>query len=139
MYRNWRNLIKPKNVEQDKDQGSAIYGKFSIKPLERGFGQALGNALRRVLLSSLQGAAITSVKIDSVLHEFATLPNVVEDVSEIILNLKQVRLRLESGDQAIIRIDASGEKTVTAADIHASDQVTILNPDQHIATLTGDG
>ena len=139
MYRNWRNLIKPKNVDQDKEAGSEIYGKFSVKPLERGFGQTLGNAIRRVLLSSLQGAAIVSVRIENVLHEFATIPAVIEDVSEILLNLKQVRLRLETGDQATIHLDISGEKKVTAADIKVPENVTILTPDQHIATLTGEG
>ena len=139
MYRNWRNLIKPKNVDQDKEAGSEIYGKFSVKPLERGFGQTLGNAIRRVLLSSLQGAAIVSVRIENVFHEFATIPAVIEDVSEILLNLKQVRLRLETGDQATIHLDISGEKKVTAADIKVPENVTILTPDQHIATLTGEG
>ena len=139
MYRNWRNLIKPKSVEQDKDISTASYGKFVIKPLERGFGQTLGNALRRVLLSTLQGAAITAVRIEGVLHEFATMPGVVEDVAEILLNLKQVRLRLETGDQDIIRLDVSGDKKVTAADIETGENVTILNPEQHIATLSSEG
>jgi DNA-directed RNA polymerase subunit alpha len=140
MYRNWRNLIKPKSVEQhDKGDLRETYGKFTIKPLERGFGQTLGNALRRVLLSSLQGAGIVSIRIENVLHEFATIPGIVEDVSEIILNLKQVRLRLESGDTETIRLEVSGEKQVTAGDIIAGENVTIHNPEQHIATLSAEG
>ena len=96
--KNWRELIRPKVLEVDKESTTANYGKFSCEPLERGFGTTLGNALRRVLLSSLQGAAITAVRIDGVLHEFSTLPGVIEDVTEIILNLKQVRLKLH-GDR----------------------------------------
>src|SRR3989304_4079512 len=99
MYRNWRNLIKPKGLEFEKETGTQTYGRFIARPLERGFGQTLGNALRRILLSSLQGAAITNAKIDGVVHEFGTIPGVVEDVSDILLNLKLVRLKLHSGDQ----------------------------------------
>jgi DNA-directed RNA polymerase subunit alpha len=107
--------------------------------LERGFGQTLGNALRRVLLSSLQGAAITSVRIDGVLHEFATIPGVVEDVSDIILNLKQVRLKIHSGDEDIIRLDVKGDREVKAGDITVNENVTILNPDLPIATISSEG
>src|SRR3989344_4263723 len=117
MYQNWRNLIKPKALEFEKESGDAHYGKFVAKPLERGFGQTLGNALRRVLLSSLQGAAITTLKIDGVLHEFATIPGVGEDVTDIILNLKQVRLRIHSGDEETVHINLKGERAVTAGDI----------------------
>ena len=94
MYKNWAEIIRPKGVKIDEDSFSDFYGKFEIKPLERGFGTTLGNSLRRVLLSSLQGAAITSVKIDKVLHEFSTVRNVREDVTEIILNLKEVDIKL---------------------------------------------
>lgn len=139
MYRNWRNLIKPKQLEFEKETVSATYGRFIARPLERGFGQTLGNALRRVLLSSLQGAAISNVKIDGVLHEFGTITGVVEDVSDILLNLKQVRLKIHSGDQDTIRIDLKGDKEITAGDIQTGENVTVLNPDQHIATMNSDG
>ena len=139
MYRNWRNLIKPKYLEFEKDSATSLYGKFVARPLERGFGQTLGNALRRVLLSSLQGSAITSIKIDGVLHEFGTIPGVVEDVSDIILNLKQVRLKLHNGEQDTVRLDIKGDKEITAADINTNENITILNPDQHIATSNTDG
>lgn len=139
MYRNWRNLIKPKQLEFERESSSPNYGKFVIRPLERGFGQTLGNSLRRILLSSLQGAAITKVKIDGVLHEFGTIPGVVEDVSDILLNLKMVRLKLHSGDQDTVRLDIKGEKDVVAGDIQTGENVSVLNPDHPIATLTGDG
>jgi DNA-directed RNA polymerase subunit alpha len=139
MYRNWRNLIKPKLLEYEKDTGTLTYGRFIARPLERGFGQTLGNALRRILLSSLQGAAITNVKIDGVLHEFGTIPGVVEDVSDILLNLKQVRLKIHSGDQDTIRLEMKGERELTATDIHTGENISILNPEQHIATLGVEG
>ncbi len=142
MYRNWRNLIRPKLLEHEKESGTATYGRFIARPLERGFGQTLGNALRRVLLSSLQGSAITNVKIEGVLHEFGTVPGVVEDVSDILLNLKQVRLRLNSGDQDIVRLEVKGDREgndIKAGDIQCGENVTILNPDFHIATLNSEG
>lgn len=139
MFRNWRNLIKPKTLEIERESGNLTYGRFIARPLERGFGQTLGNALRRILLSSLQGAAITNVKIDGVLHEFGTLPGVVEDVSDILLNLKQVRMKLHSGEQDTIRLDIKGEQDIKAGDIQTGENITVLNPDQHIATLNGDG
>lgn len=139
MYRNWRNLIKPKFLEYEKESGTPTYGKFVARPLERGFGQTLGNTLRRILLSSLQGAAITNVRIDGVLHEFATVPGVVEDVADILLNLKQVRLKIHSGDQETIRLEVKGEREVKAGDIQTGENVTILNPDLHLATLNADG
>lgn len=139
MYRNWRNLIKPKLLEYEKESGTSTYGKFIARPLERGFGQTLGNTLRRILLSSLQGAAITSVRIDGVLHEFATIPGVVEDVTDILLNLKQVRLKLHSGDQDTIRLEGKGEKDIQASDIRTGENITILNPELHLATLQSDG
>lgn len=139
MYRNWRNLIKPKYLEFEKESGTPTYGRFIARPLERGFGQTLGNALRRILLSSLQGVAITNVKIDGVLHEFGTIPGVVEDVSDVLLNLKQIRLRLHSGDQDNIRLDVRGDRDIKAGDLVSSENVTILNPDLHIATLNAEG
>jgi DNA-directed RNA polymerase subunit alpha len=138
MHRNWTELIKPKKVEADEKSLSPDYGKFSCEPLERGFGQTLGNALRRTLLSSLMGAAITSVRFRTVLHEFSTIPGVTEDVTDIILNLKEVRLRLHDSEQENLRIEAKGPKAVLARDIQAGPNVEILNGDQPIATLSRD-
>ena len=111
------------------------YGKFVVEPLERGFGMTLGNSMRRVLLSSLPGAAITSVKIDGVLHEFTTVEGVKEDVTEIVLNLKRLRCKLHGTDSKTLVVDASGECEVTAADIICDGDVEIVNRDLHIATL----
>jgi len=134
LEKNWRDLIKPKALDVDKESLSVGYGKFIAKPLERGFGLTLGNSLRRVLLSSLQGAAITAVKIDGVVHEFTPMPDVKEDVAEIILNLKEVRFKLHA-EQATVVIDKTGPCEVKASDIVVSEQVQVLNPEQHIATL----
>lgn len=139
MHRNWRRLIRPKGIEFDKSELTPTYGKFVASPLERGFGITFGNSLRRILLSSLQGAAITSVKIDGVLHEFTSVPGIKEDISDIILNLKQVRLKLNEGDSSVIRLDVTGEKEIFAKDIIVSDKVEILNPDQYIATIGPEG
>ncbi len=114
------------------------YGKFVVEPLERGYGITLGNSLRRILLSSLPGVAVTSIKIDGVLHEFSTVPGVVEDVTEIILNIKNLSMKLHGEGPKIIYIDAEGEGPITAADIKADSDIEILNPDLHIATLNGD-
>lgn len=111
------------------------YGKFVVEPLERGYGTTLGNSLRRVLLASLPGAAITSMQIDGVLHEFSTVEGVTEDVTQIILNLKKVSLRINSEDQKGLELDVKGPAEVTAADIQGDGEVTILNPDLHIATV----
>ena len=111
------------------------YGKFVCEPLERGYGITLGNSLRRILRSSLPGAAITSIKIDGVVHEFSTVPGVVEDVPEIILNLKNVRLKLHDMQEKVVTIDFKGEGEVTAGDIITDGTVEILNPDLHIATV----
>jgi DNA-directed RNA polymerase subunit alpha len=137
MQRNWRSLIQPKRIDIDKTTHTRFYGEFSCQPLERGFGTTLGNALRRILLSSIQGAAIVSVKFDGVLHEFSTIPGVKEDVTDIILNLKGVRLKLYQDGPRTIRLDASRERMVTAADIVTDGTVEILNPDHYIATLVG--
>jgi len=134
LEKNWRDLIRPKALDVDKESLSTSYGKFVAKPLERGFGLTLGNSLRRVLLSSLQGAAITAVKFDGVVHEFTPIPDVKEDVSEVILNLKEIRFNLFA-EQATLVVDKTGPCEVKASDIMASDQVQVLNPDQHIATL----
>src|SRR5271157_1564413 len=138
MQKNWRELIKPKRLEIETTEPNT-YGKFECEPLERGFGITLGNALRRVLLSSLQGSAITNVKIDGVLHEFSTIPGVLEDVTDVILNLKEVRFRV-SGDGNLRKlvIEKQGEGRVTASDIQAGAMVDVLNPDQHICTLAKD-
>ncbi|MEN9723827.1 MAG: hypothetical protein RJB38_1813 [Pseudomonadota bacterium] len=134
LEKNWRDLIRPKALDVDQESLTPHYGKFVAKPLERGFGLTLGNSLRRVMLSSLQGAAVVAVKIDGVVHEFTAMPDVSEDVAEIILNLKEVRFRLHS-ETATVVIEKSGPGVVTAADIIGSEQVEVLNPDQHIATL----
>lgn len=111
------------------------YGKFVVEPLERGYGTTLGNSLRRVMLASLPGAAITSIDIDGVLHEFSTVEGVTEDVTQIVLNLKKVALKIESEDAKNLELDVKGPAEVTAADIQADGDVTILNPDLHIATV----
>ena len=134
----WKNLTMPKQVVADPGNTTG-YGKFVIEPLERGFGITLGNSLRRVLLSSLQGAAITAVRIDGVLHEFSTLPGVIEDVTEIILNLKQVRLKLHGDGPKKGLFEMSGKREVKASDMKVDADVEILNPDLHIATLNRDG
>lgn len=137
--RNWRELIKPKSIVMSEDNHSESYGKFVAEPLERGFGITLGNAMRRILLSSLQGAAIVSVKFDDVVHEFSSIPGVMEDVTDIILNLKEIRLKLIDVDDAVIRLSKEGEGIVTAADIEETDSVKVLNKGQHIATLSNKG
>lgn len=137
MYMNWRELIKPERVEVSAS--SKTYGKFVCEPLERGFGITIGNALRRILLSSIHGASIVSVKIDNIMHEFSAIPGVLEDVSEIILNLKEVRLRMSDSSPRVIRLEASEEGAVKAGDIVNDGGVEILNPEHHIATLSKDG
>jgi DNA-directed RNA polymerase subunit alpha len=134
MYKNWRELIKPKRLQVDADTLTDNYGKFTAEPFERGFGTTLGNALRRVLLSSLQGAAITSVRIKGVLHEFSTIPGVTEDVTDIILNLKNVLITLQGHESRNVRIVKKGVGVITAGDIVTDSNVEILNPDLHIAT-----
>jgi len=138
--KNWRDLIKPKRIEVESDTVTDFYGKFICEPLERGFGITLGNSLRRILLSSLQGAAIVSVKFDGVSHEFTTIPGIREDVTDIILNLKSVNLKLieEEEEEIKIYLDAQGEKVVRAGDIITDGSVEIMNPGQHIATLNRD-
>lgn len=135
VYKNWRRLIRPKFLEIEKETHTAGYGRFVAKPLERGFGLTLGNSLRRILLSSLQGASIVSVKIDGVVHEFSTVAGVKEDVTNIILNLKQLKLKLLQGEDAIIHLDAEGPGVICGKDINTGGHVEILNGDQPIATL----
>ncbi|MFQ5698434.1 MAG: DNA-directed RNA polymerase subunit alpha [Myxococcota bacterium] len=138
MTHNWRELIRPQRIEVEETL-SDTHGRFECAPLERGFGITLGNALRRILLSSLQGAAITSIRIEGVLHEFTTIPGVLEDVTDVVLNLKEVRLRGNQLGTREIEIRKQGPGEVTAADFESPDQaVEILNPDHHIATLSED-
>lgn len=127
--------IEKPRIESTETNEEQNYGKFVVEPLERGYGITLGNSLRRILLSSLPGAAVTTVKIDGVLHEFATIPGVKEDVTEIILNLKSLCIKLYSDEERTLRIEAQGEGEVKAADITSDADVEILNPDLHIATL----
>jgi len=139
IQKNWTELIKPKRLEVDPDSHSSFYGKFACEPLERGFGTTLGNALRRVLLSSLRGAAITGVHIRDVHHEFSAIPGVLEDVTEILLNLKQVRLKFLADGVKSMHLEARGEGKIKAGDIRTDGTVEILNPEHHIATLSSDG
>ena len=135
MQNDWRDLIKPKAVEFDEKELTPTYGRFFAEPLERGYGITIGNGLRRILLSSLPGFAITAVRMKGVLHEFSTMPGVKEDVTDIVLNLKEVRLRLHEGEHLTATLKARGEGTVTARDITGGPSLEVLTPDQHIATL----
>jgi DNA-directed RNA polymerase subunit alpha len=137
--RNWRDLIRPKKLEVETESLTDSYGKFTCEPLERGYGITLGNSLRRVLLSSLQGAAITTVRIDGALHEFTTIEGVVEDVTDIILNIKALRLRMDDATPRTITIDKQGEGEVKAGDLQCPTGVSVLEPGQHIATLSKGG
>lgn len=139
IHRNWRDLIKPKRLVVDKESLTPSYGRFFAEPLERGFGITIGNALRRVLLSSLQGAAVTSVRIEGALHEFTSIPGITEDVADIILNVKDVLIKMESYEQKTLRVDKKGPAQVRAADIEVPDGISILNPDLLIATVGEDG
>jgi DNA-directed RNA polymerase subunit alpha len=137
--KNWRDLIKPKGLVVDQETLTNTYGKFVAEPLERGFGITLGNSLRRVLLSSLQGAAITSTRIEGVEHEFMTIPEVAEDVTDIILNLKEVLLQIHTNEVKTIRIEADGPREIKAGDIIADGQVEVLNPGHHVLTISEGG
>ncbi|MBS3937724.1 MAG: DNA-directed RNA polymerase subunit alpha [Peptococcaceae bacterium] len=128
-------MEKPRVTRQE---GTTTYGRFVIEPLQRGYGTTLGNALRRILLSSLPGAAVTSIKIEGVMHEFSTVPGVVEDVTDIVLNIKELRLHIHSPGEKILRIEKTGEGVVTAADIKTGSDVDVLNPSLVIATLDKD-
>ncbi|GFO62000.1 DNA-directed RNA polymerase subunit alpha [Geomonas silvestris] len=138
MYKNWRDLIRPKKLQVETESLTNTYGKFYAEPFERGFGTTLGTGLRRVLLSSLQGAAIVSVKAKGVLHEFSAVPGVTEDMTDIILNLKGVRLKVHGNEARMIRIVQKGEGVVKAKDILTDNNVEILNPEHHIATCSKD-
>jgi DNA-directed RNA polymerase subunit alpha len=132
----FKALEKPKRLEYDRDTLSATYGKFYAEPFERGYAITIGNSLRRILLSSIQAAAVTSVRIEGVLHEFSSIPGVAEDTTDIILNLKQLKLKMEGDGPRTIRLSVSGDREVTAKDIQADSSIEIINPDLHIATLT---
>lgn len=138
MYRNWRDLISPKKLQVESETLTNTYGKFYAEPFERGFGTTLGNSLRRILLSSLQGAAISSVKIKGVLHEFSSVPGVTEDVTNIILNLKGVNLKMHGHEPRTVRVVHKGEGVIKARDIITDANVEILNPDHLIATCSKD-
>lgn len=137
MQSNWKALIRPDFVE--KEELGPTYGKFVARPLERGFGTTLGNALRRVLLSSLQGAAICGFRVNGVLHEFSTIPDVSEDVTEIVLNLKAMQVWLDGEGEAVARIDVKGPATVTGADIQGDSSLRILSPERVICTVGAGG
>ncbi len=139
MNRSWSNLIKPNKLEVDEKSLTSTYGKFYGEPFERGFGQTIGSAVRRVLLASLMGSAITSIRVKGVLHEFSTIPGVTEDVTDIILNLKQVRLKLFNVEQGNLKLEAKGPKVVLAKDIKTGPNMEIISPEQHIAALSKEG
>jgi DNA-directed RNA polymerase subunit alpha len=134
----WKSLLMPKSIVIENPDDIPNYGKVIIEPLERGWGYTVGNSLRRILLSSLQGAAVVSVKSEGVLHEYSMIKGVVEDVTDIILNVKQLRLKLNSDEDAVLRLDVSGEGVVKAQDFEKNPDVEILNPDLHIATINKD-
>jgi DNA-directed RNA polymerase subunit alpha len=138
-YKNWHDLVTPERMEVTRDSHTERYGKFICQPLERGFAATIGNSLRRILLSSIRGAAITSVKIEGAEHEFTTIDGVQEDVADIILNLKQVQLKLNSPEARTVTIEKSTTGVVTAGDIDGGESVEVMNPDQPICTVTGDG
>ena len=135
----WKGFQKPKRLEADKASLTDTYGRFHAQPFERGFGTTIGNALRRILLSSIEGAAVTAVKIDGVLHEFSSIPGVVEDTTDIILNLKQVPLRVHSDHAETMTLSIEGPRDVKAGDLQASANVEVLDRDVHIATLSEEG
>jgi DNA-directed RNA polymerase subunit alpha len=139
MYRHWVRLRRPKEVETEEFIPEQNRGTFSCAPLERGFGVTIGNALRRILVSSLRGAAVTTVKFDGALHEFQALPGVTEDVADIILNLKGVRLSVPEGEARTLRLDVQGPAVVRAGDLDCGHAVEVLNPDHYLATVSEEG
>jgi len=139
MYRNWQTLIKPKGLGVEEETQTPTHTRFHVEPLERGFGITVGNSLRRVLLSALQGAAITAVRIKGVLHEFSTLPGVREDVTDIILHIKEILVKLHSDGPEVLRLKTNKARVVKASDIQPNPNVEILNPNHPIATLSEDG
>ncbi len=134
----WKSLLMPKGVKFENPDNTLNYARMVVEPLERGWGSTVGNALRRILLSSLQGAAVTAVKIDGALHEFTTLPGVAEDVTDIVLNIKKLRVKLLGDEPTTLTLDVTGEGEVKASDIEKNPAVEILNPDLRIATINSD-
>jgi DNA-directed RNA polymerase subunit alpha len=134
----WKSLMMPKGIQIENPESIANYGRVVVEPLERGWGHTIGNPLRRILLSSLQGAAVTSIRIDGAMHEYSTLEGVAEDVTDIILNIKQLRIKLVADHDTTLRLEVSGEGEVKASDIEKNPDVIILNPDLHIATINKD-
>ena len=132
----WRDFATPKKLVCDEDSLTDTYGKFIAEPFERGYGMTIGNSLRRVLLSSIEGAAVTSVKVDGVLHEFSTIPGVQEDITQVVLNIKQLVLRAHSRQPKTIVIEKDKKGPVTAADLEGDDTIEVVNPDLHLCTLT---
>ncbi|MBW3564347.1 MAG: DNA-directed RNA polymerase subunit alpha [Acidobacteria bacterium] len=135
----WADFQKPKKLESDPETLTGTYGRFTAQPFERGFGTTIGNALRRVLLSSIEGAAVTAVKVEGVQHEFSSLNGVVEDMTDVVLNLKQIPFRLHSRESKTLFLDKKGPAVVTAADFEGDADVEILDPSTHIATLSREG
>jgi len=138
MQKNWKSLTRPRKLEFSAEECTETSCRFVAEPFERGFGTTFGNALRRVLLSSLQGAAVTAFRIEGVLHEFSTIPGVFEDVTQVVLNLKELRFRVHTAKPKVISLDVEQEGVITAADIITDQDVEILNPEHHIATLEKD-
>ncbi len=134
--KNWIGLHKPKAIQTEQKSRTNTYSKFICEPLEKGYAITIGNSLRRILLSSIQGPAITMIKVDGVMHEFSSIPGVREDVTEIILNLKQLNLKLHTYEKQRVNLSVSGEGVITAKDIQINENVEIVNPDQYIATLS---
>jgi DNA-directed RNA polymerase subunit alpha len=134
-----KNFQMPRSVQIDEDSLTSSYGMFTVQPLERGFGTTIGNALRRILLSSIEGAAVKAIRVKGVQHEFSVVQGVVEDMTEIVLNLKEVNLRMHSEEDKQLRIDKAGPGALTAAELEVDADVEVMNPDQHIASLDKDG
>jgi DNA-directed RNA polymerase subunit alpha len=134
----WKSLMMPKGIQIENPENIPNYGKVTVEPLERGWGHTIGNSIRRILMSSLQGAAVTSIRIDNAVHEYSTIDGVTEDVSDIILNIKQLRLKLLADHDATLKLEVSGDGEVKASDIEKNPDVQILNPDLHIATINSD-
>lgn len=135
----WKGFQRPKRVELEAETATPTYGKFIAQPFERGFATTIGNSLRRALLSSIEGAAFTALHIEGVLHEFSSMPGVVEDVTDIILNLKQVPLRLHTDESKVLSLDVEGPGKVTAGDLADDPQAEVVDPDVHVATLNEEG
>jgi DNA-directed RNA polymerase subunit alpha len=135
----WKGFQRPKRLEVDRDTLTATYGRFTAQPFERGFATTVGNAMRRCLLSSIEGAAITSINIEGVLHEFSSIPGVVEDVTDMVLNLKQIPIVLHTDEPKVLSLDVQGPGKVAAGQMSEDPQIQIYDPNVHIATLNEEG